>query len=82
MFVFPDKQGKAIGEVYMDDGSSVDPVENSLYSLLSLTYSNLTLTASPGPTHHQSPARLGSVWFAGLQGAVAGVSCRTWDTTR
>jgi len=80
--VFLDQDEKAEGQLYLDDGSSIDPVETEAYSLATMEFHDHTLSYKLSKNVFSSGTTVRNVWVAGLHQPTSGVLVdgTDWET--
>merc|ERR1712130_597259 len=80
--VFLDQEEAAEGQLYMDDGSSIDPLENEAYSLATMEFLGRRLTYQFSKNGFSSGTAVRDVWVAGFQQPTTGVLVdgADWET--
>ena len=66
IFVFLNENGTAVGDLYLDDGDSIDPIENNAFSLTKMEFGKNVLSILNEMIGYSSPAIVKNVWIVGL----------------
>ncbi|KAF7273588.1 lysosomal alpha-glucosidase-like [Rhynchophorus ferrugineus] len=73
LLVAPDVNGNASGELFWDDGDSLNTIEEKLYSLVRFSLQNNTLRSETVNWLGETPPNLGTVTVLGVQKPVSSV---------
>ncbi|KAL1517514.1 hypothetical protein ABEB36_001270 [Hypothenemus hampei] len=88
LLVAPNENGEAFGELYWDDGDSLNTIEEKQFSLINFALENSNLRSQIENWAEEYPPNLGSVTVMGIQKAVSEVTVNnvslpfTFDTIR
>ena len=67
IFVFLNENSSAQGELYVDDGESIDPVQNNNFSLIKMNFGANELHIDIVTNEFKALPRVATVWIAGLK---------------
>ncbi|XP_050301021.1 lysosomal alpha-glucosidase-like [Anthonomus grandis grandis] len=77
LLVAPDANGEAFGELFWDDGDSLNTIEEKRYTLINFSLENGTLRSENGNWAEEYPPNLGSVIIMGIKQSVSQVDVNT-----